>query len=235
MLTTIKLVASMEAVSVKTYPTYKLENITNVYLICNGSLSSQLLVQHLQQTFAINCTLNGPDQLPKKMSEHDLVLLNHADLPQSLQIEHISSLNIHSKNTPLAIINICRESPVYKQIEWPNIKGIFHSDDTSEIMLKGIRAIDLGGLWIPRIYTEYLASKRKPPIEKQKSDITLTQREHEIIGLLLLGRSNQEIANELFLSAHTVKTHIYKLYKKINVKNRVQALHWAQNTLDIQQ
>ena len=50
----------------------------------------------------------------------------------------------------------------------------------------------------------------------------LTQREAEIIPLILDGKSNQEIANELHISLSTVKRHIYHIFQKFNVSNRFE-------------
>ena len=51
----------------------------------------------------------------------------------------------------------------------------------------------------------------------------LTQREEEIMELLIEGQSNPEISKKLFISVHTVKAHIESIYYKLNVSNRVQA------------
>ncbi|MDD3942388.1 MAG: helix-turn-helix transcriptional regulator [Sphaerochaetaceae bacterium] len=50
----------------------------------------------------------------------------------------------------------------------------------------------------------------------------VSAREEQIISLLVLGKSNREIAEELFISANTVKTHIKNIYGKLGVSNRVQ-------------
>ncbi len=59
----------------------------------------------------------------------------------------------------------------------------------------------------------------------------LTHREMEIISLLSAGASNQQIAEKLFVSEHTVKSHLYNIFHKINVRNRIQALNWIQKNL----
>jgi len=51
----------------------------------------------------------------------------------------------------------------------------------------------------------------------------LSEREQEVLDLLMLGLSNKEIATKLFLSVNTIKTHILSLYHKLDVKNRTQA------------
>ncbi|MCX7821603.1 MAG: ATP-binding cassette domain-containing protein [Brevinematales bacterium] len=53
-------------------------------------------------------------------------------------------------------------------------------------------------------------------------NLGITEREKEIIDLLLKGYDNKKICEELFISLNTVKTHIYSIYQKTNVKNRME-------------
>lgn len=57
----------------------------------------------------------------------------------------------------------------------------------------------------------------------------ITEREQEIIRLILEGKSNREIEDRLYISYTTVKTHIYNIYKKLNIKNRWQLINLMQN------
>ena len=63
---------------------------------------------------------------------------------------------------------------------------------------------------------------------------TLTTREKEILGLLANGQANKEIAENLFISVDTVKTHLKKVYQKLEVSSRLQAVTKA-NTLGVVQ
>ena len=56
----------------------------------------------------------------------------------------------------------------------------------------------------------------------------LTQREVEILGLIAQGLTNAEIAERLFLSNHTVKTHINRIFAKTGARDRVAAIGYAQ-------
>lgn len=69
-------------------------------------------------------------------------------------------------------------------------------------------------------------SKRELRFEWEliSSEFSLTPREKEIMELVFKGYSNAEIADELFISQNTVKHHIYNLFKKLNVKNRVELI-----------
>ncbi|MBN8576990.1 MAG: response regulator transcription factor [Cytophagales bacterium] len=57
--------------------------------------------------------------------------------------------------------------------------------------------------------------------------MNLTLREQEVLELLIMGCTNAEIADKLFLSISTVKTHVSTLFVKMEVKNRIQAVEKA--------
>jgi len=68
--------------------------------------------------------------------------------------------------------------------------------------------------------------------ENNKLDITLlTSKEKQILELICSGKSNKEIASELFVELSTVKTHINKLYTKLNISNRNQAMRLGKSIL----
>ena len=76
----------------------------------------------------------------------------------------------------------------------------------------------------------YKDNNRLVPEQLKNHDI-LTAREIEILNLIATGAKNTDIASNLCLSVHTIKTHIYHIYKKIDVSNRMQAVNWASNNL----
>lgn len=63
--------------------------------------------------------------------------------------------------------------------------------------------------------------------ESARRETLLTKREQEILCQLTTGESNSIIASRLHLSEHTVKNHMYNIFRKIGVKNRLQASNWA--------
>jgi len=65
-------------------------------------------------------------------------------------------------------------------------------------------------------------------------DLELSSRENEVLQNLALGYSNQEIADKLFLSINTVKSHTNSIYSKLNVKRRTQAIEAARKLKIIQ-
>jgi len=58
-------------------------------------------------------------------------------------------------------------------------------------------------------------------------DVNLTPREQEVLALIVAGRSNEEVAADLYLSINTVKSMIRSVYRKIDVTSRAQAVAWG--------
>lgn len=66
-----------------------------------------------------------------------------------------------------------------------------------------------------------------PETLAHSSSDSLTPRERRVLALLVEGRSNREIASELFIGESTVKTHLRNVYEKLGVANRIQAVNRA--------
>lgn len=66
----------------------------------------------------------------------------------------------------------------------------------------------------------------RPQTERQRSK--LTERERQVLDLMASGATNREIAGSLYLSPHTVKEHTSALYRKLDVRNRTEAVQRAQ-------
>jgi len=60
--------------------------------------------------------------------------------------------------------------------------------------------------------------------KKFEGKTLFTQRERDILNLIVRGRTNQEIADEMFISINTAKAHVSNILNKLEVKDRVQAV-----------
>jgi DNA-binding CsgD family transcriptional regulator len=64
---------------------------------------------------------------------------------------------------------------------------------------------------------------------QELEELGITQREHEILGLIAQGLSNKEIGEKLFVSENTVKSHSSRLFEKMDVNRRVNAIQKARD------
>ena len=107
-------------------------------------------------------------------------------------------------------------------------------------MLKGVPAEDLhravrvvagGGAWLdPAVTGRVLAIYRSasPPPDGRGADLdALTGREREVLALIGQGKTNAEIAAELFVGTGTVKTHVNHVFAKLQLRDRAAAVVFA--------
>jgi two-component system, NarL family, response regulator LiaR len=80
----------------------------------------------------------------------------------------------------------------------------------------------------PSISIEKLAREKPDNLEQLLQKHNISRREYEVLCLIAEGLSNQEIAERLFLSLNTIKTHSSNLFLKLDVKRRTQAVQKAQ-------
>ena len=122
-------------------------------------------------------------------------------------------------------------------LRWLELRFIIF-DYSLEIYIGAIALLFTGlGIWLalklsrPKIETvvvekEVYRSRNEKFVlnESVVAKLELSDRELEVLGLMADGNSNQEIANRLFVSLSTVKTHNQNLFEKLDVKRRTQAI-----------
>ena len=101
----------------------------------------------------------------------------------------------------------------------------------AELLLRGIRAIFDHEIWIPRRKMAGYLLEGGRHLSGSPLPAELTAREVQILTALSRGESNRAIADKLCISPHTVKTHLYRIFKKIAASNRLQAAQWAAQNL----
>jgi len=103
-------------------------------------------------------------------------------------------------------------------------------DLSNEILTALIAVLLIGfGLLIGRILKRQKAMEVKLLNEKKARELELSRRECEVLLEMVNGKSNREIAETLFISESTVKTHVSNLLVKLQAKRRTEAINNARN------
>lgn len=123
---------------------------------------------------------------------------------------------------------------VYEALQ-AGASGFLLKDVQPELLVAGIRAVHSGeSLLAPtvtrRMIESYLARPRAVEGEAKDRLTSLTPRELETLSLLARGLTNAEVAEELFVSETTVKTHVGRVLMKLGLRDRVQAVIYAYET-----
>ncbi|MBW9093933.1 response regulator transcription factor [Microbacterium jejuense] len=119
---------------------------------------------------------------------------------------------------------------VYDALE-AGASGFLLKDALPEDLVHAVRVVAAGDALlapsVTRRMIEHFAARR-PRASRAASGLhELTEREREVLTLIGRGRSNGEIATELFISEQTVKTHVGKVLAKLGARDRVQAVIFA--------
>jgi DNA-binding NarL/FixJ family response regulator len=205
-----------------------------IFIVGNHKFSTELVAEYIDaKTPAKWAVFESLREVPPPENAHDtewrLIFvdclgLKCTDLPKIIQAEAAHLLN----HDLFALFNLERDCNVLMHLFNLGIRGFFFTDDRKEMLLKGICALKYGEMWVPReVMMQYINMYAHSPPTEPAENGELTRRERQVLCMIAGGASNQEIAAEIFVSPHTVKTHIYNIFKKIGVKTRVQAALWA--------
>ena len=96
-------------------------------------------------------------------------------------------------------------------------------DIETQKLVNLIRTVNEGSIWIDPRITKVVQKTFYKAEPKEKEDFNLTQREKEVLDLLVQGFSNTEIADRLIVSPNTAKAHVCNILEKLSVTDRVQA------------
>jgi DNA-binding NarL/FixJ family response regulator len=136
---------------------------------------------------------------------------------------------------PLAVIVITTfdlDEYVYAALR-AGARGFLLKDAGTALLAQAVHAAASGDALIaPNITTRLLKAfaDAEPAGPARQPIDPLTDREEEVLAAVARGRTNTEIADELFISLSTVKTHITSLMAKLGARNRVEIAMWAYET-----
>lgn len=181
----------------------------------------------------LNCPANAirPNSSPSDIEVGNALVLLDAD---QVDIHRIHQW--HEKATEysmtLAAFNLKCEDHAADLLSAFHLMGVFYRQDNLVQFCKGASALLGGHSWLPRsLMTRLICSYRSQQLNTYHASSSLTHRELEVISLLDSGDSNIGIASKLFVSEHTVRAHLYNIFRKLKVYNRFQAMHWARQNL----
>ena len=92
---------------------------------------------------------------------------------------------------------------------------------------ESLLAPEVTGRVLDRMFTESTDEPQTVSQPVPELPVPLTRREDEILAMLVKGKSNADIAEELFVGPATVKTHVSNILMKLDVKDRIHAVIWA--------
>jgi len=155
-------------------------------------------------------------------------------MPEINGIEATRALAGPDVDEPMAVVVITTfdlDEYVYGALR-AGARGFLLKDAGPELLVQAIHAAARGDALIaPSVTARLLAAfADTTPSEPAQPIELLTEREEEVLRTVARGRTNAEIADELYISLSTVKTHLASLMNKLGARNRVEIAMWAHET-----
>jgi DNA-binding NarL/FixJ family response regulator len=204
-------------------------------IVGQNGLHNELLASFIKDKvgFDCNCSLNFvPNIFQEENNGKKIILLENrvADMFKFWSAASNGEIMIDPLRLMIAVWNVDRDKTgLEKKALDIGLRGLFYNDTPLDVFGKGVQAIVNGELWFTRqTLSQFYLYQKHSSRASTVPPVLLSEREKSIIEKLASGASNKEIGSELCISVHTVKTHLYKIFKKINVTNRLQAIRWAE-------
>lgn len=163
----------------------------------------------------------------------DLILLD-LRMPGMNGIAGLKTIRQTYPDIPVVLLSGLAETAEVQDAMRLGARGYFPKTMSGKMMMQGMRRIIAGEEFIPVDYNtqkmmpSYYGEPRSETISASPPPVDLTRREREVLGFLLRGASNKEIARALDVQVVTVKLHVRGLCRKLGAANRTQAALKAQ-------
>ncbi|RKR07263.1 LuxR family transcriptional regulator of csgAB operon [Kushneria sinocarnis] len=202
----------------------------SIVMVTQSSPQNELFLDYLRRQLECDVSLMASDAfIDPAHDEGPMVVLLDDDHLEENDVRHwLEQLGHRHDRTAFAAFNMADEDRAMTLLMHVPLQGVFYRNDPLSLISKGIVRMLEGEMWLSRPLMERLLTAywyRQYEEGTSTPLASLTPREREILGMLDSGASNQDIADRLMISEHTVKSHLYHVFRKLKVRNRTQALH----------
>ncbi len=173
----------------------------------------------------------GKDGINKIIAQNPDVVLLDLELGDINGLELIEKVSEKCPNVKFIILTSHINEHVVAKAMKMGIYAYILKDINSEMLDMIVKSVSRGAMWIDNKAVQILREMNTnivPVVQTSRQNFrskhaNLTAREYEVLKLVVDGKSNQQIANELHISEHTSKAHVCNIIQKLVVDDRTQA------------
>ncbi|MEN8904729.1 MAG: response regulator transcription factor [Clostridiales bacterium] len=157
-------------------------------------------------------------ELRTKNPEIALVDINLGNKQNGIELVRISKKM--EGNYKFVILSSYISQSDYEQAEKLGVNGFILKDALAEDIMYALNLVRRG----QKYYSPAILEMFREPM--YKDDLKLTKREIEVLKKVVVGKSNQGIAEDLYISRNTVKKHMSSIFSKFDIKNRTELIYF---------
>jgi DNA-binding NarL/FixJ family response regulator len=165
----------------------------------------------------------------REHSDFDVVLLD-LNLPDMPGFEALTVLREEHPHMPVVVLSASDDKATVLEALDRGAMGFIPKSSSSQVMMGALRLVLAKGVYIPPAVLQSTgpATAAPPRAATAKAvhaaDLGLTERQMDVLGLIVQGKPNKLICRELGLAEGTVKTHVTAVLRALDVTNRTQAV-----------
>lgn len=151
----------------------------------------------------------------------DLLLLD-LSMPDSSPLETIASVQHASPDTRILVLTAFDDDASIRSVMNVGVDGYLLKDEAPEALVRAILSIAQGDTWFSRTVMQSFVEARN-----ESTHVAFTPRERALMNGIARGWDNRKLAEEFELAEQTVRNYISRLYDKVGVRSRSEAVVWA--------
>jgi DNA-binding NarL/FixJ family response regulator len=168
-------------------------------------------------------TLEGGIEKAAAIEQPDLVLLD-LGLPGCQGLDALSRFRKRFPQIPVVVLSAtCDRRLILAALE-AGVRGYITKTAKPDVMIAALRLIAAGGIYVPQEALQEQAEHPPAPRRRQERELDLTERQRDVLRLMLKGYNNERIAAELAIAPNTVKQHAHAIFTALGVSSRAEAV-----------
>ena len=171
--------------------------------------------------------ISGNDAIEKVELYLPEVILMDINIPDKNGIEVTKIIKKTHPKIKVLILTMYDHDEYFISAIREGADGYLLKDAPSQHVVDAIRSVSKGQSVIHSSMTKKFLNFNQSASVNEKNKSALTEREMEVLNCLVQGMNNKDIAQALFISDKTVKIHVSKIFKKLEVKSRSQVVIYA--------
>jgi two-component system response regulator NreC len=180
-----------------------------------------------EQAFEVVGEASDADQAVEAVGhQHPDVLLLDVVMPGRSGIAAIPDLLAVSPETRILVLSMQDDPSYVRQAFSAGAHGYLLKEAADAELVQAIQDVATGHRYVHPALGARLAAAEADAHDRAEAD-PLSEREHEVLHLLALGHTNQEIAKQLFISVRTAETHRARIMQKLRLSSRAELVRYA--------
>lgn len=187
---------------------------------------------HLEKNFEITGVIPYKDIAAKAGAlKPDIVVFDNINIALKKKIDLIEKMKLQLSPVNILVLTVDTDHHSFHKIIKAGVLGYIFRNSEQAILVDAIKTVAKGEAYIqPCLLSKLLLEFRQLSDEKELTppeQLSLTSRELEIVSQIAHGKSNRDIAVQLFISEKTVKNHVSSILRKMSLADRTQVAVYA--------